>query len=200
MTDPSPSLRDVLIDAGMALLAEGGMPALTLRRAAARAGVSHAAPAHHFDGLPGLLTAIAGRAFAHFSEAMAAEARAADPDPFSQLLSICQGYLAFATTDHGLFHVMFVSPEVDRSHPELTPHSTRAYLLLRQACLPFAPPGATADLVLETAVWSLVHGYTALGFRPTDQGRFAPPPPFDTLLREMLNSRRNPLAPAVGTR
>ncbi len=53
------NLREALIVAGIEILKEGGLPALTLRACAARAGVSHAAPAHHFDGLPGLVTAIA---------------------------------------------------------------------------------------------------------------------------------------------
>ena len=79
---PAPALRDVLIEAGIALLNEGGMAALTLRRAAARAGVSHAAPAYHFDGLPGLLTAIAARAFADFSNRMQAARDLAGSDPF----------------------------------------------------------------------------------------------------------------------
>ena len=53
------NLREALITAGVGLLNEGGLSALTLRKCAARAGVSHAAPAYHFKGLNGLLTAIA---------------------------------------------------------------------------------------------------------------------------------------------
>lgn len=192
-------LRQILIDAGLALLEEGGMPALTLRRTAARAGVSHAAPAHHFDGLPGLLTAMAARAFELFCDSL-------QPDetlpPYASLLAVCEGYLAFARAHKGLFHLMFVSPEVDRADPALTPHASRAYLTLRTACLPFAAPGATGDAVLETAVWSLVHGYATLGFDPASGPRqnFIPPPPFDTLLDELLNARQNPLAPRADTR
>ena len=66
------NLRSALIDSGLALLANEGLAGLTLRRAAAAAGVSHAAPAHHFDGLPGLLTAIAARAFQLFADQMEA--------------------------------------------------------------------------------------------------------------------------------
>ena len=197
-----PSLHDALIDAGVALLHEGGMAALTLRRAAARAGVSHAAPAHHFHGLPGLMTAIAARAFQDFADAIDTGREAAGTDPFARLLGTCTGYLAFAAKHQGLFHLMFVSPQVDRNDAAVTPHATRAYMILRQACLPFAASGATADTVLETAVWSLVHGYAALGFDPTNPTRrsFAPPPPFEPLLRELLTARQNPLAPVPDTR
>jgi DNA-binding transcriptional regulator YbjK len=48
------NLRAALVSAGIELLEEGGLEALTLRKCAARAGVSHAAPAHHFEGLQGL--------------------------------------------------------------------------------------------------------------------------------------------------
>ena len=198
--DPKP-LRQALIDAGLALLEEGGMAALTLRRAAAGAGVSHAAPAHHFDGLPGLLTAMAARAFELFAGAIH-QGREQHDTPYDRLLGTCHGYLTFARAHKGLFHLMFVSPEVHRADPALTPHATRAYLILRQACLPFAAPNATEDPLLETAVWSLVHGYATLGFDPTSDRRqsFTPPPPFAPLLRELLKARQNPLAPRADTR
>ncbi|WP_141215717.1 TetR/AcrR family transcriptional regulator, partial [Hahella sp. CCB-MM4] len=79
MTRDTPSTRDALIEAGLSLLIEGGPEGLTLRRAAARAGVSHAAPAHHFNGLPGLQTAIATRAFALFTVTMISHRDAAEP-------------------------------------------------------------------------------------------------------------------------
>ena len=178
------------------------MAALTLRRIAARAGVSHAAPAHHFHGLPGLMTAIAARAFQTFADALHTGCEAPGTDPFARLLGTCTGYLVFAADHQGLFHLMFVAPQVDRSDAAVTPHANRAYMVLRQACLPFAAPGATADTVLETAVWSMVHGYAALGFDPTNPDRrsFAPTPAFDDLLRELLKARQNPLAPAPDTR
>lgn len=191
MTQTPPPLRDVLIEAGIALLDQGGMAALTLRRTAARAGVSHAAPAHHFDGLPGLFTAIAARAFAIFSNTMEARCNAASHDPLSRLVGLCQGYLDFARAHQGLFQVMFVAPSVDRDHPDLIAHSQRAYLLLRAACLPFAPPGATEDTRLETAVWSMVHGYATLEFAAPATSRRYPSdiPDFATLLGDLLAGR-----------
>lgn len=193
-TEP-PTLRDALITAGTDLLAEGGMANLTLRRAAARAGVSHAAPAHHFDGLPGLLTAIAARAFQTFADTLHAARKAGGDDPTARLNGTCQGYLTFATTHPGLFHLMFISPEVNRGDPSLTPHAVRSYHILREACAPFAL--TQPDEALEVAVWSMVHGYAALGFTTDDPDRrpFARLPPFAELLANLLASRQNPLAP-----
>lgn len=182
------SLRDTLIASGLALLEEGGIQGLTLRKCAARAGVSHAAPAHHFAGLPGLLTAMAGRAFALFRAAMEAEVAAAPDEPRARLHATCHGYLTFAAAHAGLFHLMFISPEVNRADPEVVPHSARAYALLRAACLPFSATG-TPDETLEIAVWSMVHGYATLGFLgPIDANRPIPQNPefaacLDRLLR-----------------
>ena len=64
------NLKEALVLAGMQILEEEGLAALTLRRCAALAGVSHAAPAHHFDGLKGLRTAIAIRGYAILEQMM----------------------------------------------------------------------------------------------------------------------------------
>ena len=181
------NLRQTLIDAGLALLTEGGRAALTLRQTAARAGVSHAAPAHHFDGLPGLLTAIAAEAFATFTQTMTAARDAAGPDAFARLDGICAGYLAFATTHAGLFDLMFNTPDLNRSDPALQTHAYAAYVVLRDACQPFATatrPGRS----VETAVWSMVHGFAQLHFtRPHDTRRpFTAPPDFSGLLRNRV--------------
>ena len=85
-----PPLRDALVDSACALLEEGGREALTLRRCAARAGVSHAAPAHHIDGIDGLLTAVAARGFEHFADALEGAAAAAPPDPRARLKALAR--------------------------------------------------------------------------------------------------------------
>jgi AcrR family transcriptional regulator len=177
----TPNLRDALIQAGMDLLAEGGTAALTLRQAALRA-----APAHHFHGLPGLLTAIAARAFQTFADTLHTARDAAGQDPRARLLGTCQGYLTFAARHSGLFHLMFVSTEVDRSDLALAPAALRAYQILSEACRPFA---THADDRLEVAVWSLVHGYASLGFcGPTPPNPMRHAPQFAEILDELLRS------------
>ena len=56
-------LRRSLIDATEALLDERGAEGFSLREVARRAGVSAAAPAHHFGDSAGLLTAVVTEAF-----------------------------------------------------------------------------------------------------------------------------------------
>jgi AcrR family transcriptional regulator len=181
------NLASALVEAGLALLNEGGRAALTLRQTAARAGVSHAAPAHHFDGLPGLLTAIAAQAFARFTAAMTAARDAAGPDPFARLDGICQGYLIFARTHAGLFDLMFNAPDVNRADALLQTHAQAAYDVLRAACQPFVTPDHP-DREIETAVWSMVHGYALLRFTTPhrDSRPFGPSPDFSCLLRNLV--------------
>ncbi len=190
MTDDAPSapppLRDLLIAAGMELLAEGGTQGLTLRRAAARAGVSHAAPAHHFDGLSGLLTAIATEAFRRFSDEMRKARAEAGHGARAELVGICEGYLVFAQRNSGLFHLMFLSDQVNRDDPGLTIAAGASYDILRDACAAFAPPHLRQGL--EIAVWSMVHGYATLGLgtRQSRKRAFAEVPPFATLLDRLV--------------
>ncbi|WP_216215600.1 TetR/AcrR family transcriptional regulator [Amycolatopsis aidingensis] len=54
--------RDQLVEAGVALLAEEGWPAVTSRGVAERAGANPGLIHYHFGGLPGLHAAIACRA------------------------------------------------------------------------------------------------------------------------------------------
>jgi AcrR family transcriptional regulator len=68
------NLRNVLIAGALEAIAEKGAANLSLRDVARRAGVSHAAPAHHFGDKRGLLTAIAVEGFDGLTEATSAAA------------------------------------------------------------------------------------------------------------------------------
>lgn len=154
-------LREALIVAGIGILSDGGLPALTLRACAARAGVSHAAPAHHFQGLPGLVAAICARGFDLFTRSMIKSRNKAGQDPYARLEGICEGYLAFAAKSPALFALIF-SADIDFTlDQELVDNSTQAYLVLSAACAPFST-GTDGSKRLEITIWSLVHGYASL--------------------------------------
>jgi AcrR family transcriptional regulator len=155
------NLREALISAGLELLAKEGTEGLTLRRAAARAGVSHAAPAHHFAGKEGLLLAIAARGFTMFADMMEAERERSGPDPVERLKGICRGYLAFAGQHPALFELIFSTMGRTDKNADLANAGTRAYGVLAEAVSHFelAPGGPGVN---EAMVWSLVHGYAGL--------------------------------------
>jgi hypothetical protein len=58
-------IRRALIGAALQVIATDGLGALSLRDLARHAGVSHAAPIHHFRDKAGLLTAVATEGFSH---------------------------------------------------------------------------------------------------------------------------------------
>ena len=176
------NLRQALIDAGLELLETGGTAALTLRKCAAVAGVSHAAPANHFNGLISLKVAISARGHLMFAERMRQYSSAAKPTPHEQLNAICAAYVAFAHEHHTLFQFMFQflgagENEVDEiTRAEKTQAGAASYEILRHACIPFEHKNNVAQNT-ETMVWSLVHGYAMLfssDYSPTPTGQAMP--------------------------
>ncbi len=154
-------LREALIKSGIQLLNEGGMNSLTLRKCAAAAGVSHAAPAHHFSGLQGLVAAIVDRGMAMFACAMQKKIDQADNEPMARLLAMCEGYLGFAIENEGLAYLMFnqKSDFIEKKVPGR--NASVAFNILVDSCAPFKD-GPKGPLVTQYAVWSLIQGYTHL--------------------------------------
>lgn len=182
-------LRAALISAGMDLLEENGIEALTLRKCAARAGVSHAAPAHHFNGLLSLKIAIIAQGHKVFAGFMDNKMKTALHTPMAQLHAVCQGYLSFSQQHNALFHLMFQAHQADFSSitpsvmVDLNKYSNQSYGMLQTACAPFEnekdAPNST-----EITIWSLVHGYAML-FQagPDNQAPSGPIPDFSLLLK-----------------
>jgi AcrR family transcriptional regulator len=157
-------LKPALIAAGLELLEETGLEALSLRAIAARVGVSHTAPKNHFDGLRGLLTAIAAEGFRRHAAEMRRGATGAPPGT-ARLHAACDGYLRFALAHPELFRLMFSKALCNHHDPELQAASRASYEVLRgiaqgldwdKADAPGAPWRT------EWMLWSMVHGYAML--------------------------------------
>ena len=197
MTDKKPhhhgNLREALVDAGVSLLETDGLNALSLRKCAAIAGVSHAAPAHHFGGLNGLIAAIATRGFLSFADYMTKEKDRCRSNPATQLRGILIGYLNFAADHPALFTLMFgtrIEIEVDNT---LASAANMSYAMLADACAPFIEPNDPSPRATEVLVWSLVHGYATL--RHFGQG--TPNGPIENILLDDLTLRLPLLANAL---
>lgn len=154
-------LRQLLIETGLKILAEEGLEKLTLRRVASRSGVSHAAPAYHFKGLPELLGCICAVGFEDLVKTMEHARENAPQTPRGRLVAICEGYVAFAEANRGLIQLMFSNRRGVVDDVPLRPAAERAYTVLREGCAPFAPIGTEPDST-ETMIWSLVHGFAFL--------------------------------------
>src|SRR5271155_5863697 len=77
-------LRRALMDSADAILERDGPNALSLRAVAREAGVSPAAPYHHFKDKDELLSAIAHEGFSRLKQALT-KAASGEPDPGRRL-------------------------------------------------------------------------------------------------------------------
>jgi AcrR family transcriptional regulator len=113
-------------------LEERGLDALSLRSIAARVGVSHTAPKNHFDGLRGLLTAIATVGFERHAAEMRRGVEDAAPGR-ARLDAACNGYVRFALENPELFKLMFSSTLCNADDPDLKRAAWASYEVLRGA-------------------------------------------------------------------
>lgn len=155
------NLKEALVLAGLKLLAEEGQDALTLRRCAAMAGVSHAAPAHHFDGLKGLRTAIVIRGYTMFERMMKDGIAGAGDEPRAQALGLCRGFIQFASEHNALFNLIFDRPERFIQDEEWTKASTSARQVLNDVSSQFIH-GPGGHSTTEVTLFALAHGYAKL--------------------------------------
>lgn len=157
-------LKAALIDAGLAELEQKGLESLSLRSIAARVGVSHTAPKNHFDGLRGLLTAIATVGFQRHASEMRLGVEDQPPGK-ERLHAACNGYLRFALENPELFKLMFSSTLCNANDPELKQASWESYEVLRGIAHGLDWDKADASggpWRTEWMLWSLVHGYAML--------------------------------------
>lgn len=169
-------LRRALLDASAAVLAERGVDGFALREVARRAGVSPAAPAHHFGDAHGLLTAVATEAFVGLAAALREGERRGGAEPRARLVGQGVGYVRFAMRHEGPFRLMFRKGERP-ADPAFVAAAEAAYGVLEdgvRAVLGVAPGTPTAPRVRLGVVtlWSLVHGFADLAV----SGRFAAMP------------------------
>ena len=158
-------LRDTLIKAADALLAERGLEGFTLRETARRAGVSPAAPSHHFGGTAGLLTEIAALGYQELADRLTLAGEtgtAAD-----RLKAQGVAYVRFAVDFPGRFHLMFRHDLLVRDQPSLEQATGRAWDALEKTVLAIRGQSEDAELDAEgeamlIGIWSTAHGFAHL--------------------------------------
>ena len=166
-------LKNALLDAADELLAEEGLQGFTLRACARKAGVSHAAPKHHFNDVRGLLTAVAERGFQRLVDILVEELKAAKGDLEEEMHATATAYIRFAEGFPEHFRVMFRDDllQTDRTNPPCSVIDTFTELtnvILRQRGEPEIAPGGAdyvnnPDLVNDIILgWTFIHGYAHL--------------------------------------
>ena len=148
-------LRAVILAEAANLVAERGADGVSMRELARAAGVSHAAPAHHFGDRRGLFTALAAQGF----RILTAELTAARP----AFIDAAKAYVRFALAHPGHFEVMFDKSLHDAADEQVQAASEAAYLELNRGVGTLTDPHAGADPQgAALAAWSMVHGFAQL--------------------------------------
>jgi AcrR family transcriptional regulator len=158
-------LKAALLRAAEQELERTGIEGFSLRSVAKRAGVSHAAPAHHFGDVGGLLTALAAEGFRRFLSMQKQAMAAAPADPRSQLMAAGLGYVRFASAAPALFRLIFSSDRPDFENPELSVAADESYdMLVRQILEATGKHPAKDRQALRNlqSVWAMAHGLADL--------------------------------------
>ena len=164
-TKPKPyhhgDLREQLLLAGEQALLEISIDDVSLREIARRAGVSHAAPKHHFASMADLLGEIAARGFQKFVTALASAAEASKSQtPENRLFAMGRAYLRFADENSAVYSLMFGHVVKMSMTPALTMSSYEAWTQLENAVAQVT--GTLRAPIAATHVWSSVHGLSML--------------------------------------
>ncbi|MDH2406432.1 WHG domain-containing protein [Bradyrhizobium sp. SSUT18] len=161
------ALREALLRAAERVLERDGLAGLTLRAVAREAGVSHAAPTHHFGDLTGLLSELAAVGFRQFNAAMASSCDAATT-PLERALVRPKAYVAYAQAHPGMYGIMFRTERLDYSRPSLHEAAEASFAGLANAVGMMRQEQISGDaLTLNQGAaiaraWSMVHGFTTL--------------------------------------
>jgi len=161
------ALREALLQAAERVLERDGLAGLTLRAVAREAGVSHAAPTHHFGDLTGLLSELAAVGFRQFNAAMASSCDAATT-PLGRALARPKAYVAYAQAHPGMYGIMFRTERLDYSRPSLHEAAEASFAGLANAIGAMRQEQISGDaLTMEQGAaiaraWSMVHGFTTL--------------------------------------
>jgi AcrR family transcriptional regulator len=168
------NLREALVRAALALIAEKGPAGFTFAEAARSAGVSPAAPYRHFRDRDELMADVARRGYERFEADLAAAWNGGQPDALVAFENLGRAYLAFARNEPAYYSAMFETGLPLDTDPGLLQASERAFAVLRSAAEGIAaklpresrPP----SLMMALHVWALSHGVASL-FGRGDAGR-----------------------------
>lgn len=157
--DLNNELRRVAAD----LIAEKGVAGFSLREVARRAGVSHAAPTHHFGDVTGLFTAIAIDAFRHMHASVVAAGEGFD-DPRDRLVAMGRAYVEVSVSNPGHCAVAFRHDLVHHDDPDYERWSDATHGLFFDCVAEIHDQGGHAfDIAIATSLgWAALQGLTEL--------------------------------------
>lgn len=159
-------LKNALIAAGIEILSKEGMGALSLRKVARRAGVSHTAPYAHFADKQALIAAIATEGYEKLYARISEVVQRYHDAPARQLVEAAWTYVEFALNETDYFNITFSGiVEKEKDYPAYVEISHRNFELvveIIEACQPAGIlPAGPSDLI-AVSIWGLLHGLVSL--------------------------------------
>ena len=160
------NLREALVQAALAMIAERGVPKFALAELARILGVSTAAPYRHFRDHDALLAEVARRGFEGLEAELTLAATAVKANPVAALEECAQAHLAYAGRETAVYVAMFDQQLAPSAYPELLAARDAAFLVLRRvaeaACNLSHAPRRPPPHMVALHVWSLTHGVATL--------------------------------------
>lgn len=153
-------LRRALCDAARVILERDGPQALSLRAVAREAGVSPAAPYHHFKDKSDLVDAVAEVGWEELASAM--ELAKAKAGPARKLTALGVAYIVFARANPAIYRIMYDRARdqtalPDKQHRE----DDTAFRMVRDAIVEMRQGIEDDPKELElscVAAWCMAHG------------------------------------------
>jgi AcrR family transcriptional regulator len=155
------NLREQLLVACEIALVEMPIETVSLREIARRAGVSHAAPQHHFESLGHLFSEVAVRGFERFVRDIQLGAeRGAKCGSEDRLTNMGCAYVEFAKRNVAVYGLMFGKREAMVVTAGLKSAMRKAWRQLEEAAGEIVD--AQHATLAAAAIWSAMHGFATL--------------------------------------
>ncbi|MFO1117901.1 MAG: TetR/AcrR family transcriptional regulator [Beijerinckiaceae bacterium] len=164
-------LKDAVIEAARALVAERGLAEFTLAEAAKMVGVTGAAPYRHFVDRTELLAELVRKGFDDFASGLERAWGDGGPTALSAFMRVGQAYLEFARAEPALYSAMFAY-QLPHEPTAIADGGHRAQRVVQNACAAVLKQfGAPADGArsLGMQIWAITHGVAQLSI----SGQFA---------------------------
>lgn len=160
-------LRRALIEAARTIVERDGAQALSLRGVAREAGVSPAAPYHHFKDKQELMLAVGQLGFEQLGVAMEREVDGVGGSVQERITAIGIAYILFARDNPALYRLMYdCARNMEALPPDVHEKEHSAYAMVRNAMVDAGRADEASPIDVElatTAAWCAAHGLAEMG-------------------------------------
>ncbi len=157
-------LRNALLEAGIALLNEEGLKDFSLRKVAAKCGVSHTAPYSHFKNVEALRQAMGDYVTEQFTQRLLQSIQG-ESNIQKTITLLGEAYISFFEENSNYFQFLFYYSGVEIHLDDQTENIYEPFRIFKEAAYrAFASMGVNKDDYINNiiALWSMVHGIASL--------------------------------------